>query len=52
MTDKELIDLYFDCFGHLDTKPGELLDPDDIEGSGMFTKDQADQVISLLRQEG
>lgn len=48
MTDKELVDLYFDCFGHLDTEPGEILDPEDVERSGMFTKDQADLVTSLL----
>lgn len=52
MTDKELIDLYFDCFGYLDTKPGEILDPEDIVGSGMFSQSQADRVTSLLRQEG
>ncbi len=52
MTDKELVDLYFDCFGHLDTEPGEILDPEDIKGSGMFSESQAVRVTSLLRQEG
>ena len=52
MTDEQLVDLYFDCFGHLDTKLGEILDPEDIVGSGMFNESQADRVISLLHQEG
>jgi hypothetical protein len=48
MNDHQLLNKYWNTFGHLDLKPGEILDKDDIVGSEAFTEKDADRLIILL----
>jgi hypothetical protein len=48
MSDHQLLNKYWNTFGHLDLEPGEILDKDDIVGSNAFTEKDADRLIILL----
>jgi hypothetical protein len=48
MNDHQLLNKYWNTFGHLDLEPGEMLDKDDIVGSEAFTEKDADRLIILL----
>ena len=48
MTDQQLLQKYWNTFGHLDFAPGEILSKDDIVESQAFTKQEAERLVILL----